>query len=92
MMYAMSSAAESNLFTGQKKKKCIYEQNYVVAITLETGVVRASASRSGGRGFEPRPGHTKDFNHIHKKNWTNSPIFGQEINRNPSSCTDHVPC
>ena len=24
-------------------------------------VVRASASRSGGRGFEPRPGHTKDF-------------------------------
>ena len=38
---------------------------------------------------------TKDLpicNHIHKKNWTNSPIFGQEINRNPSSCTDHVPC
>ena len=31
-------------------------------------------------------------NHIHKKNWTNSPVFGQEINRNPSSCTDHVPC
>ena len=31
-------------------------------------------------------------NHIHKKNWTNSPIFGQEINRNPSSCTDHDPC
>ena len=24
-------------------------------------VVRASASRSGGRGFEPRPGHTKDL-------------------------------
>ena len=24
-------------------------------------VVRASASRSGGRGFELRPGHTKDF-------------------------------
>ena len=24
-------------------------------------VVRASASRSGGRGFDPRPGHTKDF-------------------------------
>ena len=24
-------------------------------------VVRASASRSGGRGFEPRLGHTKDF-------------------------------
>ena len=24
-------------------------------------VVRASASRSGGRGFKPRPGHTKDF-------------------------------
>ena len=24
-------------------------------------VVRASASRLGGRGFEPRPGHTKDF-------------------------------
>ena len=25
------------------------------------GVVRASASRSGGRGFEPRPDHTKDL-------------------------------
>ena len=24
-------------------------------------VVRASASRSGGRGFEPWPSHTKDF-------------------------------
>ena len=24
-------------------------------------VVRASAAQSGGRGFESRPGHTKDF-------------------------------
>ena len=24
-------------------------------------VVRASASRSGGHGFEPQPGHTKDI-------------------------------
>ena len=32
-------------------------------------VVRASASRTGGRGFKPRSGHTKDY-----KNSTFSPL------------------
>jgi hypothetical protein len=28
---------------------------------IPAGWLRVSASRPGGRGFEPQPGHTKDF-------------------------------
>ena len=38
-------------------------------------VVRASASQSEGRGFEPRPSHTKDF-----KNGTHCFLVWPSIN------------
>ena len=39
-------------------------------------VVRASASRSGGRGIEPRPGHTKDFKMVPMQGRRQGVCFG----------------
>merc|ERR1712121_398833 len=45
----------------------------VVVDQLSGLVVRASALRLGGRGFDPRPSHTKDY-----KNGTHTSLLGAQ--------------
>ena len=48
----------------QKKGICVYVMNRYILYKYKPRrglVVRAFASQAVGRGFEPRPGHTKDF-------------------------------
>ena len=39
----------------------IYIDAHQIWTDSDSVMVRASASEAGGRGFDPGPGHTKDF-------------------------------